>query len=187
MPVTISGTSVTVDGVAQVADSKVVQVLVAQNGTRNGDITQNGGTGSAVILWTAHSFSRLLPDSIIRVEAVLKGYDDWSYPYYATFVELVRPDSTTVRSYVGSNYNHHVDANGGPHADNRGVNWWVKKAFTAAVIGSTTGSGFSIRYGYESANGGGNRPFVRWNFNSSDDNRAYQQHSTSYLYEYAPN
>lgn len=187
MPVTISGSDVTVNGVSQTNDSKVVQVDVQSNGTRNGDITTNGGTGSAVTLWTAHSFSRLLPDSIIRVEAVLKGYDDWSYPYYATFVELVRPNGTTVRSFIGSTYNHHVDANGGPHADGRGVNWWVKKAFTAAVIGSTTGSGFQIRYGYESANGSGNRPFVRWNFNNSDDSRAYQQYSTSYLYEYAPN
>jgi hypothetical protein len=187
MPVTISGTDITINGITQVADSKVVQVQPSINGSRDGGITTNGGTGSAIILWTAHSFTRLLSNSIIRVEAVLKGYDDWSYPYYATFVQLVRPDGSSVRSFIGSTYNHHVDANGGPQADGRGVNWWVKKAFTPAVIGATTGSGFQIQYGYESASGGGNRPFVRWNFNSSDDNRAYQQHSTSYLYEYAPN
>lgn len=185
MATTISATGITVDGVQQVADSKVVQVNIARNSTRNGDITQTGPGGT--ILWTAHSFSRLLSNSLIRVEAHLKGYDDWSYPYYATFVELVRPDGTTIRSFIGSTYQHHSWTNGAKGGENGQVNWWVKKAFTASAIGSATGSGFVIRYGYDSNSGAGNRPFARWNFNSSDDSRAYQQVSNSTMYEYAPN
>lgn len=187
MPTTITGNDITINGVSQIADSKVVQVHVARNSTRNSDIPQNPSAGVGAILWNAHSFSRVLSNSLIRVEAHLKGYDDWSYPFFGTFVELVRPNGTTIKSFVGSSYNHHSWVNGGRGGDNGQVNWWVKKAFTPAEIGIVTGSGFTIRYGYQASNEGGNRPFVRWNFNNNDDGRAFQQVSNSTLYEYTPN
>lgn len=186
MTTTLTGTGITVDGVTQVADSKVIQVNIARNSTRQ-EIPTNPSAGSPRIIWNAHSFTRLLSDSLIRVEAHLKGYDDWSYPFYGTFVELVRPNGTTIKSFIGSTYQHHSWVNGGRGGDNGQVNWWVKKAFTADAIGTATGSGFVIRYGYQRGNGGGSRPFRLWNFNSNDDGRAYQQVSNSTLYEYAPN
>lgn len=186
MATSITGTGITVNGIQQVADSKVIQINVARNSTRQ-EISTNPSAGNPTIIWNAHSFSRLLSTSTIRVEAHLKGYDDWSYPFYGTFVELVRPDSTTIKSFIGSTYNHHAWNNGSRGGDNGQVNWWVKKAFTAAAIGTATGSGFVIRYGYQATDGGGNRPFRLWNFNNSDDGRAYQQVSNSTMYEYAPN
>lgn len=173
MAITLTGTGIQFpDGSTQAVADVIVNCTVATNEGR-----ANIGTGDQV-LWS-HSFTRVLSNSDIRVTSHLPGTGPYCYPFYGNYCELVNPSGGTYRSYIGSNYIHSY-----PGYE---VNWYNDYMWTAADLNSQTGT-WQVRYGWVNCNGANNcRPFNVWNYNNSDDNRAYQQGSTSVVREYNPN
>ena len=169
------------DNTEQTRAEKVLNVHFNKNSTRQSIPTNSGNQ----YIWQGNTFTRSTADSSIFVQASLKGHDDYSYPYYHTFVELRNQDGTKYTSVIGSMYIHHVTTSGSGHQDNQHVNWTVRKMWTPSEIGSNFGGTWEIWYGYGGPNS--NRPFVIWNPNSSDDSRGTQQYSTSTVWEFAPN
>lgn len=185
----ITGTALNLGGIDQYTENKVVGHNENTYGSRfgNGQTGGTSGVAGATYVWTGNTFTRTRPDSTIYVNGIIKGHDDWSYPYYGTFVQLRNQDGTQYTSWIGSSYIHHVDTSGSGHQDNYHVTWFVKKAWTPAEIGTNFGGTWQIWYGYAQSSGSGNRPFTIMNPSKSDDNRGYQQFSTSYVTELAPN
>ena len=173
MPVTLTANGIQFnDGTTQEVVDRIVNVTVAVNENRNAGIGINDQ-----VLWS-HTFTRVLTNSDIRVTSHLPGTGPYCYPFYGNYCELVNPSGGTYRSYVGSNYIH---SNPGYE-----VNWYNDYMWLASELNNQTGT-WTIRYGWNNSDGGGCRPFNVWNYNNSDDGRAYQQGSTSVVREYNPN
>jgi hypothetical protein len=170
MAIILGATGITFsDGTVQTGVDRIVNVTISENNSRNSLSIANQ------VLWS-HTFNRVLTNSDIRVTAHMPGTGPYCYPFYGNYCELVNPSGTTYRSYTGANYIH---SNPGYE-----VNFYVDYMWRAAELSSTSGS-WTIRYGWETSGGGGGcRIFNVWNYNISDDSRAYQQGSTSVVKEY---
>lgn len=170
MAITLNSNSITFsDGSTQISGDRLVNVTVSSNSTRNANVPV-----ANQVLWQ-HNFTRILSNSDIRVTSHLPGTGAYCYPYFGTYCELVNPSGGTYRSYVGSNYQH-----AWPAAE---VNFWNDYMWTSNELSSETGT-WSIRYGWQHTGSGTCRIFNTWNYNSNDDNRAFQQGSTSVVKEY---
>jgi hypothetical protein len=170
MAITLNSNNVTFnDGSVQTSGDKLVNVTVSSNSSRNASISI-----SNQILWS-HTFERLLSNSDIRVTSQLPGTSQYCYPFYGTYCELVNPSGGTYRSYVGSNYIH-----SNPNAE---VNFYNDYLWSSSELNNQTGT-WTVRYGWANSDGGGCKIFNTWNYNSSDDGRAFQQGSTSIVKEY---
>lgn len=170
MAISLTATGITFnDASVQTNVDRLINVTVAENSSRNASLPI-----ANQVLWS-HTFNRVLSDSDIRVTSHLPGTGIYCYPFYGTYCELVNPSGGTYRSFVGSNYIHSF-----PGAE---VNFYNDYMWTAGELNTQTGT-WTIRYGWTNSDGGGCRIFNVWNYNVSDDNRAYQQGSSSVVKEY---
>lgn len=137
---------------------------------------QQSGSSNFTI-WTPITFTKKDANSVIIVQGQCIGMDAYSYPYGATNIRLRHSDGSDFRKYAGSQYTHNADGA-------QTVYWKINVYFTASDLGSRTGS-FTVNWDYGDRNGGGgNKPWETWwNWNASDDSRAFQQGSTCNILE----
>tara|TARA_A100001201_G_C4088909_1_gene201434 strand:- start:1025 stop:1546 length:522 start_codon:yes stop_codon:yes gene_type:complete len=172
MAITLGASGITFnDGSVQEGADRVLGCSVQRSSNR-----ASIGQGDRVVM--DHVFTRKATDSDIRAKYHGAGTGHYCYPYYRVYAELVAPNGTAYRSYVGGHYqrnSENVNSSGGYE-----VMMICDHTWAASEIQSVTGS-WRVRYGWAGSN------CKIWNvesYNSNDDNRAYQQGQQSIIREY---
>jgi len=180
MPTTVSGTQITFpNGTTQISGTPtVIGWQYGEDSTRrsaNGSVS--AGTAGFLSNWTAHTYTRKRTDSAFHISGMMAGHNRYSYPYWATALRITRPDSTQFIHYIGTHYNQCAES------ESVEVTYWADCYISAATLGASTGV-FTVQYGNSYGSGGGTDGWCEiMNPNNSDDNRGYQQGSTSFLEE----
>jgi hypothetical protein len=172
MPISITSTGVQFSSGTQPSAGKIITFDYVEYGVRQSTPTQTGNTD----LWTANQFTRKRTDTLIRVKGWLPGDDAFSYPYGGTYVRLTSPGGTNYYTYGASHYQSNYE--GQIH-----IHWFADYTWLPGDIVAQTGT-WTVRYGYGSQSGNGNRPWEDvWNPNVNDDSRALQTFSVSIVEE----
>ncbi len=119
-------------------------------------------TSSGTAFWSVN-YTKKLADSVLFVIANIRGWDD-SSGVAGSYVEI---DGTKYYS-AGYTYNGY----------NYGHTWFGTASKQVSTSGTKT-----IKVGWQNANGASDRPFVIWNYNSTDDARSQQAESTIQVME----
>ena len=180
MATSVSGTQITFpNGTTQISGTPtVIGWQYNEDSTRrsaNGAVST--GTGGFLSNWTAHSYTRKRTDSAFHISGVMPGHNRYSYPYWATGLRITRPDGTQFITTRFVNYSQCAESEAVE------VTYWAEVYISAADLGSSTGT-FTVEYGNSRGAGSGTDGWCEiMNPNASDDDRAFQQGSTSFLEE----
>ena len=130
-----------------------------------------------VILWPdAVVINKKYSDTMLHITGLVAGHGHSSYPFYATYVEVITPGGTTVRHHEGSWYQYTTTG------ANEAIHWFIDSVFTTNECNGEIGT-FRFQLGWDHKNNTTGKPFTIWNPNNTDDGRGWQQYSFANAYE----
>ena len=171
---TISGTALTYgSGSTQsTAGGRVISYGFAKYSNRESGI----GGNSNYVQWTGAQMTRKRTDTYIRATAMLPGHGRYNYPLGGCFCQLVRPDNSTLRRWIGTLHQPCLEGDG------QEVIWFTDYTWSPTDIGSQLGL-YRLQFGMQTSNGNEGKWANIWNPSKSDDNRGYQKGSVSFIEE----